>query len=127
MIVKVWGHANGTEILFENVEGDLWTTAVPATKDGRYVVDVYAENDYGIQAYVATVLFIYSGHKFTMKVLQKGYSANAEMDAFISKFVSQIYAVSGAETSKYTGDVSTKEKVGTEQKGGYIGEYQVCS
>lgn len=127
MITRVWGHANGEEIIFSNIIGDLWETAIPSTEDGRCVVDIYAENDAGITAYVATVLFIYSGHKFTMNVLQTGYSADAEMSKFITKFVSQIYATSGAETSKYTGEVSVNRKVGTDEKGGYIGEYQVCS
>lgn len=128
MIVRVWGHSNGTEILFSKSDRDLWTVTVPSVEDGRYIVDVYAENDYGVQAYVAKILFIYSGHKFTMRILERGYSANTEMNTFISKFVSQFYEISDIKEDissgikkKYEGTI----EVGI--KGGYIGEYQVCS
>ena len=39
MIVRVYGRANGAEIIFTRKEGDLWQTEVPANLEGEYIVD----------------------------------------------------------------------------------------
>lgn len=107
MIVRVWGHANGDDIEFTQSEGDIWVTTIPHFV-GRLIVDIYALKDNGLSAYVAKILFTYSGHQFTIKVLERGYSSDPELNECISKFVAQFYS----------SDI---------EKGGYIGEYQVCS
>ena len=67
MIVRVYGRANGAEIIFTRKEGDLWQTEVPANLEGEYIVDLWAENDAGRTSYVCRALFAISGHKL------KGY------------------------------------------------------
>lgn len=72
MVVKVWGSVNGNDIIFVLQEGDIWTCQVPPVEDGEYIVDLYAIDEAGNQAYTATILFtVDSKHLiFTVKVLK---------------------------------------------------------
>lgn len=80
MITRVYGNANGFDINLKRKDGDLevWETDIPADKDGRYIVDIYAEKDNGLVGYIATVYFLISGHKIKGKLVQKGYKAETD-------------------------------------------------
>lgn len=72
MIVKVWGSVNSNPIVFTPGSNDVWTCQVPAVEDGEYVVDLYAVDDAGNEAYTATILFtVDSKHLiFSVKILK---------------------------------------------------------
>lgn len=72
MVVKVWGSVNGHDIIFIPQGDDIWTCQVPPVEDGEYIVDLYAVDEAGNQAYTATILFtVDSKHLiFTVKVLK---------------------------------------------------------
>lgn len=80
MITRVYGNANGFDMIFKKRDGDLevWDADIPADKDGRYIVDIYAEKDNGLTAYVATVYFLISGHEIKGKLVPRGFDADVE-------------------------------------------------
>ena len=43
-----------------------------------YVAEIYAESSSGLTAYVATVLFLISGHEIVGKLVPKGYTAESD-------------------------------------------------
>ena len=67
-------------MIFKKRDGDLevWDADIPADKDGRYIVDIYAEKDNGLTAYVATVYFLISGHEIKGKLVPRGFDADVE-------------------------------------------------
>ena len=83
MIVRVYGRANGAEIIFTRKEGDLWQTEVPANLEGEYIVDLWAENDAGRTSYVCRALFAISGHKLKVTVLERGYTGDASLGSVL--------------------------------------------
>lgn len=83
MIVRVYGRANGAEIIFTRKEGDLWQTEVPANLEGEYIVDLWAENDAGRTSYVCRALFAISGHKLKVTVLERGYTGEVSLGSFL--------------------------------------------
>lgn len=84
MVMRVWGSVNGQEIVFVPRENDIWTCQVPPVEDGEYVVDLYAVDEAGNQAYTATILFtVDSKHLiFTVKVLKIAKQAVGRMRDF---------------------------------------------
>lgn len=81
MVVKVWGSVNGYDIVFVPQGDDIWTCQVPPVEDGEYIVDLYAVDEAGNQAYTATILFtVDSKHLiFTVKVLKIAKQAVGRM------------------------------------------------
>lgn len=71
MVTKVYGKADGLDVVFTHVEGDKWKASVPPDLDGEYVVDLYAEDEAGNIGYTATVLFLIDARhlKFEIKLL----------------------------------------------------------
>lgn len=53
MVVKLTGNVNGDAVIFSRMAGDIWTSSVPATLDGVYIVDLTAYDDAGNEAYCA--------------------------------------------------------------------------
>lgn len=84
MVMRVWGSVNGQEIVFVPRENDIWTCQVPPVEDGEYIVDLYAVDEAGNQAYTATILFtVDSKHLiFTVKVLKIAKQAVGRMRDF---------------------------------------------
>ena len=81
MVVKVWGSVNGYDIVFVPQGDDIWIRQVPPAEDGEYIVDLYAVDEAGNQAYTATILFtVDSKHLiFTVKVLKIAKQAVGRM------------------------------------------------
>ena len=56
-IARVYGTCNGHDIILAlNPETRRWEVNVPKIPSGKYVVDLYAEDEAGNRAYYATVL-----------------------------------------------------------------------
>lgn len=58
-ISRVWGTCNGSDVIFSLVSGNTYQVAVPATTDNIYYVEIWAEDDAGNTAYVATMSVSY--------------------------------------------------------------------
>lgn len=82
MVVKVWGHVEGVDVIFYPLENDTWTCRVPKTLDGEYIVDLYAEDDCGNISYAATVLFTVDAKHLTFTVKVLNFSTNFNTDKY---------------------------------------------
>lgn len=97
MITRVWGYINGSdEISFTHQDGDVWVAAVPATPDGQYVSELYAENDTGKQAFVCRILWTICGHEMQGRIIgyglqggtaARGYAGMEELRGFLGALV----------------------------------------
>lgn len=47
MITRVYGKANGAEVIFSHVNDETWEISVPWEDDGKYTAEIYAENEAG--------------------------------------------------------------------------------
>lgn len=57
--VKVWGHADQYELIFQQDESGDWQASVPADlTDGQYACEFWAENAIGEQAYWSGILYM---------------------------------------------------------------------
>ena len=92
MITRVYGTVDGVEVILYQEEGDWWRVPVPMDPDGKYVVEIIAENDCGYSAYMAKMLFcvdstglcakvvplpygaVVSGKRYYAEVLKKGFT-----------------------------------------------------
>lgn len=57
--VKVWGHADQYDLIFQQDESGDWQASVPADlTDGQYACEFWAENAIGEQAYWSGILYM---------------------------------------------------------------------
>lgn len=56
-VERVFGTVDGTEVILEHTQGDIWQVPVPLDKDGEYVVEIIAEDGAGNRSYLAKMLF----------------------------------------------------------------------
>lgn len=63
MITRVYGKANGAEVIFSHVNDETWEISVPWEDDGKYTAEIYAENEAGNTSHLCTMLFVISGHE----------------------------------------------------------------
>ena len=58
--MRVYGKADGVDVTFYHVEGDIWKTDVPWKEDGKYIAEIYTEDDAGNVSYLCDMLFVVS-------------------------------------------------------------------
>lgn len=63
MVTRVYGKANGAEVIFSHVNDETWEISVPWEDDGKYTAEIYAENEAGNTSHLCTMLFVISGHE----------------------------------------------------------------
>lgn len=91
MITRVYGTCNEFDIEFSKREGsdlEIWDAIVPASPDGIYVCEIYAESSSGMSAYAATVVFLISGHDVRGKLVPRGFrieNDNLEYNSLLNK------------------------------------------
>jgi hypothetical protein len=68
MVVRLWGTCQGTEIGFTRTEGERWTTTVPASANGTYIIELWAEDAAGNVGYFATVKITFDPSTLCMKL-----------------------------------------------------------
>lgn len=56
MVTQVYGTMADKQIIFDINEDGLWTATVPAVPSGLYVIALYALDEAGNEAYVATAI-----------------------------------------------------------------------
>lgn len=90
MVAKVYGYANGREIIFSYVGNETWECVIPKLGMGDYVVDLYAVDVAGNVSYTATVLFIVDArHVITeFKILQVSSTSSMQLINSLGKMVS---------------------------------------
>lgn len=82
MTTQVWGLLGSSKIIFDRTDGNIWKVTVPLLESGEYIVALYALDDAGNQAYVATILYVVDLENlryeikmldYASKVYRKGY------------------------------------------------------
>lgn len=82
MVVRVYGSANGVDIVFTPIGNDRWECAVPKFPSGEYVVDLYAEDEAGNIGYAATMLFIVNAKHIVTKIEWLKIATNSNITLF---------------------------------------------
>ena len=82
MVVRVYGSANGVDIVFTPIGDDRWECAVPKFPSGEYVVDLYAEDEAGNIGYAATMLFVVNAKHIVTKIEWLKIAANSNITLF---------------------------------------------
>ena len=82
MVVRVYGSANGVDIVFTPIGDDRWECAVPKFPSGEYVVDLYAEDEAGNVGYAVTVLFVVNAKHIVTKIEWLKIAANSNITLF---------------------------------------------
>jgi hypothetical protein len=107
MVARVFGKANGAEIIFTRMEGDRWEITVPSNIEGEYAVELYAEDDAGNQSFACAMLFTICGHDLRVKIIDRGYGGLVT-------------------TNPFTGEISIGELLAGIQEGGFTVERKIC-
>ena len=80
MVTRVYGKADGAEVIFYHETGDIWKVDVPWKSDGKYITEVFAEDEAGNVAYLCKMLFVISGHELQASVLPDEKKAALDPD-----------------------------------------------
>lgn len=63
MVAVLYGKCQGQDIRFTRNEAGRWETAVPATQNGTYIMELWAEDLAGNRGYFATIKLAYDTSK----------------------------------------------------------------
>ena len=70
MITKLWGKADQFDLVFSNHGNNRWTAIVPADmEDGQYIVELYAEDDFGNLGYWTGILYISNSANVAVRIV----------------------------------------------------------
>lgn len=83
MTTKVWGMLGDNKIIFDKADGDFWKVAVPFLESGEYIVALYAVDEAGNQAYVATILYVVDVENLRYEIRMLDYTAEAHTAGFV--------------------------------------------
>ena len=97
MIKRVFGRANDFEIVLEKKAGQRWEATLPSVEDGRYIIELWAEDEAGNMTYMAKAMIVI--HAGRLKVYIVPDNTGAELEdtqvaewlntEFDSEFISQ--------------------------------------
>lgn len=59
MVVSLIGKVRGEDVIFRQNEAGRWETAVPASPDGTYIIELWARDYAGNTGYFATIKVTY--------------------------------------------------------------------
>lgn len=110
MVTRVYGLANGTEVIFSHAEGNAWEITVPWTDDGKYTAEIFAEDEAGNLSHLCSMLFVIAGHELQAAVVLHEMSAQVD-----------------GENRRYSTEFVDHQFMGIVQEGGYQIESVVCS
>lgn len=128
MVKRVWGEANGDQIIFERTEQEKfrWSAAVPWDEDGEYVAEMYAEDTAGNTAYICSMLFIISGHEIRGYIVPRGFTVDRENRDYSG--LPTINEFFGSVLDRHFGAGAEKKDFEIEvEEGGYCIERIICS
>ena len=75
MTTQVWGLLGSSKIIFDRTDGNIWKVTVPFLESGEYIVALYALDDAGNQAYVATILYVVDIENIQYEIRMLDYAA----------------------------------------------------
>ena len=107
MITQVWGMLGDSRIVFDKTDGNIWKATVPFMESGEYIVALYAVDEAGNQAYMATILYTVDLEKLRYEIKMLDYSAQGSMRDFkviLEKLEGSVTSVGNTE------NVSGREK-----------------
>lgn len=91
VVVDVWGRVEGRDVEFFHGEGDTWTARFPSTVTGRYIIEIWARDDYGNVGYATAVVTLVAGQvtcfcmhddAYRVTMMAPTWEACEEMDAY---------------------------------------------
>ena len=102
MVTALYGKCQGQDVRFTRNEAGRWETAVPASPNGAYIMELWAEDQAGNQGYFATIKLAYDPNKLccTVEVLDIGAG-------FTVEDVRRILMGGGVETSFWVEDIQS--------------------
>ena len=56
-VKRVYGTVDGAEVILDSMGGNRWSVPVPLDGDGKYVVEMIAEDEAGNLAFMARLLY----------------------------------------------------------------------
>ena len=68
MVVKLEGKVDGSVIIFEREEGDVWKATIPPRASGIYIVELTATDDAGNVAYCAKYIITIDVSALTVRI-----------------------------------------------------------
>lgn len=125
MVTRVWGKADGAEIVLEKGEDGRWNGLIPWSYDGEYVIELYAEDLAGNIGYYCTMLFAISGHELKCCRVPRGYISEARKCHFESSTDKKKFFVI-VENRKFHTVMKEKEYFSEIRKGGYRIVRTIC-
>ena len=82
MTTQVWGLLGSSKIIFDRTDGNIWKVTVPFLESGEYIVALYALDDAGNQAYVATILYVVDIENIQYEIRMLDYASEAQPTGF---------------------------------------------
>lgn len=119
-VAEVFGKCEGYNVIFrKNLENGHWETSVPFERDGEYVIELYAVDEAGNEAYCATILCIVNVRELSIKVrileiakefADFKYSGTARMKEYLAEITSlpAVYQTE-ARTKQYSVVITSSE------------------
>ena len=94
MTIQVWGLLGSSKIIFDRTDGNIWKVTVPFLESGEYIVALYALDDAGNQAYVATILYVVDLENLRYEIKMLDYASKA--------YRKEYCVVAGIQDSRYS-------------------------
>lgn len=91
-VARVFGCVDGSEVVMESAQGDIWSVPVPLDQDGEYVVEIIAEDDAGNQSYMAKMLFCVDSSGLCVQVLPIPYFAELLDNVYCANVLPALYS-----------------------------------
>lgn len=125
MVSRVWGKADGIEIMLEKGEEGRWTGLLPWSEDGEYIVELYAEDLAGNIGYYCTMLFTISGHELHGHIVPRGFAGTGDINDYKGFPDMDVFSGKIQEMS-FCGNKPEEEYHAEVLEGGYRIERAVC-
>lgn len=90
-VARVFGRVDGSEVVMEQTQGDVWSVPVPLDQDGEYVVEIIAEDGAGNQSYMAKMLFCVDSSMLCAYVIPAPYYAELLEDRYSVELLPDTY------------------------------------
>lgn len=94
MVKALWGKCDGVSITFAKNQAGRWETAVPASRTGAYILELWAEDYAGNVGYFATVRVTFDPSQLCVRVEILDVGAAFTLDEVRAVFRTEPAAVS---------------------------------
>lgn len=91
-ITRVYGLVDGVEVIMSPDEGDWWSVPVPLDPDGKYVVEIIAENDAGNRTCMTRLLFCADSSDLHVKMRPLPYGSLIAQEKYTMKMHGSVFS-----------------------------------